>query len=622
MNILSKVFKLLKEQNNKIRTRLFITYFVILTIAISCISITSYYFSRKSIEQKVENASTDITSQIQKNLELNFEQIRNTLLIPYYNTEFLKGINRYDQMSDVEKSEFEQKYVRDFFSRSFYVPARKDLLNVYIFLKNGDLLYSSANVNSNMAEDTYKNSWYNMTLKKDGIVYFSGAYKDLLGGRDRMIFSASIMIKNMPDYSKYSTIKAEFSFDVIADICKDTSLGKGSRIVLVDDDGKVVFSTGSESVAGEFNRDILKKMNISKGTFWENADNIRYMITFNESRISGWKIISMIPENEIFDASVKIRNVTVLIVIIAFLITANISFIFASGITRPILKLYKSVEEVKQGNLNVRVDVEGNDEIGKIAANFNSMIEEINSLIKSKYIYRIKLRESELELLYSQINPHFLYNTLDSIRAMADFYGVDNIAVMVNSLADMFRYSIKDRHGFVTVEEEINHIDDYLTIQKMRFGDKIQYEINIEEPLMKEKMLKLVLQPIVENAIFHGLERKKGSGFIKIEGSGDEESMTFIITDNGIGMEEETLLKLRKILKESTEISSMESTGRSIGLINVHTRLVIYYGGSYGITIGSRLNEGTAVTIKIPRDKLSGMKTGIEEANDVQDIGS
>lgn len=212
----------------------------------------------------------------------------------------------------------------------------------------------------------------------------------------------------------------------------------------------------------------------------------------------------------------QIKTTTLVTALIAFVVTLCISLLFGRSITNPILDLYKSVNRVKRGDFSVRVHVTRSDEIGRIATNFNDMQDELQTLIESKYIYQIKLQQVELAMLYSQINPHFLYNTLDSIKAMADYYKVEDIGDMAQSLADMFRYNTKSKDEVVTLRDELEQIEAYMNIQRTRFEDKLAYELDIEEELYTFAILKMTLQPLVENAVFYGVEQKLGKSTIRI----------------------------------------------------------------------------------------------------------
>jgi two-component system, sensor histidine kinase YesM len=595
-----KLCQSITRQANKIKIRLFVTYFVIIILLITGLGSFSYYYSSRSVEIKVQNAHTEIIDQINKNLESNFQQIRSIMLVPYYNTDFITGLYQYEQMTDHEKVGFQQK-MQDYFLKAFYLTQRKDFRCFYLFSKAGKLLFTSSSENSVKIEDTYKNGqWVKKTVKKKGSIYFGGTYKEIVHGKKETLFSSSIMIKDFTNDQNFSIVRADFDFSIISDICQSQILGNKPVIVLVDEYGNIAYSTGKYKPATLFRSDIIKKMDDDSGSFWTKIAGKRYMINYKKSHTSNWNIISMISADNIFDASVKIKRITIIISIFAFLLTAFISFGFASKITSPIMKLSQTMDKVRNGNLDIRIKSDRKDELGNIYAIFNTLLDEINSLIKTKYLYQLKQRESELNLLHAQINPHFLYNTLDTIRAMADYHKMDDVAQMVNLLADMFRYSVRNINELVTVKQEFNYIRDYLTILRIRFNNRIVFQINVDENIMNYKIPRLILQPIIENAVLHGLQEKKEKGYLKIQAILNNSTLEFCITDNGIGIDQMTLDKLALDLNKSCLEDLKNMNHRSIGLANIQNRLTILYGPNEYIRIKSEKNHGTEVTLTVP----------------------
>lgn len=241
------------------------------------------------------------------------------------------------------------------------------------------------------------------------------------------------------------------------------------------------------------------------------------------------------------------------------------------------------------------------DEIGRIAMNFNAMQDELQEQIETKYVYQIKLQQMELAMLYSQINPHFLYNTLDSIKAMADYYAVEEIGQMAQSLADMFRYNTKNTDEIVTLQEELVQIDAYLIIQSIRFDGKIEYRLEIEEDLYNYPMLKMTLQPLVENAVFHGIERKRGKGTIHLRAWKEEDWVYIQVNDDGVGISEKRLDQILASLRQPLyqEEYKLSAASGGIGVQNVYARYTIRYGEQFQFSIESRKGVGTAVTLKL-----------------------
>ena len=270
----------------------------------------------------------------------------------------------------------------------------------------------------------------------------------------------------------------------------------------------------------------------------------------------------------------------------------------SSTITKPIKVLKDSMKEVEKGNFkNASIALHSNNEIGSLSNSFNVMTQEIQNLMEQNIHEQKQKRKSELKALQSQINPHFLYNTLDSIIWMAEGGRTNEVVLMTSSLAKLMRQSFINQEETVSIDKEIEYVRSYLTIQKMRYKDKLEFEIDIDPFIRQDEIVKLVLQPIVENAIYHGIKYKEEIGLIRIEGFEQDGKIIITIKDNGAGMDAQTL---QHILEENKE--NYNSNG--VGVYNVHMRLQLYYGPEYGIRYESILGVGTIATITIPRKQV------------------
>jgi two-component system sensor histidine kinase YesM len=241
------------------------------------------------------------------------------------------------------------------------------------------------------------------------------------------------------------------------------------------------------------------------------------------------------------------------------------------------------------------------DEIGVLYNEYNRMIEELNTFIKNEYQNKLITLDSQMKSLEAQINSHFLYNTLESINSIAEIEEVESISTMSLALGNMFRYSIKTQSELVTIQDELNHVNDYIAIQKIRFDNKFSLITDIPEGMNELKVLKLIMQPIIENALYHGLNYCNFGSLIKIHGYINDSNIFIEICDDGKGMTEEQVLVLENSFKETAQFTELGHRNKqSIGLKNIHTRIALYYGQGYGLSVHSAMNEGTIITIKLP----------------------
>ncbi len=281
-----------------------------------------------------------------------------------------------------------------------------------------------------------------------------------------------------------------------------------------------------------------------------------------------------------------------LLAVLAFVLL--ITLYMSAKISQPIKRLEKSMQLVERGNFDIHIPIRRDDEVGRLSRRFNLMVNRIRELMNQNIYEQEAKRKSELEVLQSQIHPHFLYNTLNSVVRMAGTGKNEDVITMITSLSRFFRISLSRGERFIPVADELEHIRHYLIIQKMRYKNKFEFEIDAEEAALPYRTLKLVLQPLVENAIYHGIEPSVDQGLIRIRAGIEEGKLMLRVEDNGIGIPP---AKLKTLLTE-TSLGNDEGTG--IGLRNVHERIRLNYGEEYGLHIESEREEGTTVTVRLP----------------------
>ncbi len=297
---------------------------------------------------------------------------------------------------------------------------------------------------------------------------------------------------------------------------------------------------------------------------------------------------------------VRAISVTTVLLVIILIGALTISRKIMEGITKPIRHLCRTAERAGRGDFGARAHEENIDEIDVLNSSFNRMIEEIGKLVEDIRVEQLNLRAAELRLLQEQINPHFLYNTLDNIIWLAESNETEQVVNMVSALSDFFRTTLSKGKDYISVKDEEMHINSYLQIQQFRYRDILDYEINIDEKLYEYEILKLTLQPLVENALYHGIKGKRGFGHISVTGYMKDGLLEFQVKDNGIGMNAERLDAVRKIM--SGEMEDTRERG-GFGLFNVNERIRLNYGREYGLRIESTYQEGTCIWVTVPAVK-------------------
>lgn len=277
------------------------------------------------------------------------------------------------------------------------------------------------------------------------------------------------------------------------------------------------------------------------------------------------------------------------------LLVSILSYYIPRSITMPITRISRVTDQVAKGNLSVRAAAESGAEARMLSDSLNAMIDKINELLDQVTTEQIRLRKAEFELLQAQINPHFLYNTLDTIVWLAEAGDQKRVVSMVDNLSDFFRTSLNQGKDIISIREELAHVRSYLEIQQVRYQDILRYEITVPEDLYEYKIPKITIQPLVENALYHGIKNKRGQGTITVTGERSENGFVLYVRDNGIGMTQERLNEVR------AGIQKLSYTGKEIyGLYNVNERIRLNFGETYGISIESTYGEGTCVSIGLP----------------------
>ncbi len=346
----------------------------------------------------------------------------------------------------------------------------------------------------------------------------------------------------------------------------------------------------------ELNKIVKKSKEINSGRIsLKNIYNKDATLFFSSIPYTeDWILCTIIENNYIHAQTNNIINLVIILGIILLFFSILLAIIISGTLVKPIYKLKNHMVEVSNGNLDSYYETKNNDEISILGKVFNQMLMDIKKLINQVYKVQTQKRNAELRILQSQINPHFLYNTLDTIQWKALEYKAFDVADMINSLSIFFRISLSDGKEFITISDEIEHVRNYLEIQKTRYKDKISYSINLKESISQNLVPKMIIQPLVENSIYHGLKLKKQKGIININVLSENDYIIIEVIDNGIGMNHKMLATTKDNLYNSIE-------SEHYGLYNINERLKLTFKDKYNIDIDSEFGKGTKVLLKIPK---------------------
>jgi two-component system sensor histidine kinase YesM len=555
---------------------------------------------------KLENDNIMVSNQIISNLTSNlndyFDELISITNVAVYSSDLqdLISSGSYIKQSDPNEPDLVKANLlgSEIFGQSF--DARKNITSIIVFNGNGILLYKSLyGLRSNLSD--YKTQpWYQKAVQAKGDSVISGIDNhSYITGDSQNVFSVSRDIKSYSNQAS-GVILVDANLNTITNICNSVKLDKNGQIFITDEKGKLLYQPNSD-LPYNFKTDAADFKNVTsrfsqprKGNFNVTIKDEKYQVVYNRIKSCDWVVFTVTPYTSLISDVKSIRNMIVVFGIISLLLIIAVTYLLLTGIIKPLFELKKQMDSADKGNLDFRAEIKTHDEIGMLALSFNHMLDRIESLMNQVVMEQRKIRKSELKALQAQINPHFLYNTLDTIVWMAEMKS-NNIVPTTEALAKFFRISLSKGQDMIDIADELEHVRNYLVIQSMRYINKFDYEIVASEKTIKYKTLKIILQPIVENALYHGIKNKPGKGLIKIEVIDKIDNLLVIVSDDGIGMEPE---KCRQILEDSYKHTGSDGSG--VGIRNVNERIKLYFGREYGVTIESEIGKGTNVYVNLP----------------------
>ena len=473
--------------------------------------------------------------------------------------------------------------------------------NIALFSEDGMLVEAvpAARLKPNL--DVTGEPWFRDALEKTENQHFSLPHVQYIFDNNenqyRWVISLSRAVELTSGTSTAQGILlVDISYSSLEQLFDGVTAGKGGYVYLISSDGELLYHPKMQLIdSGRMQENNVAAAAYKDGNHMEEFDGSSRFVTIKSIGYTGWKVVGVTPENVVTLNTIKTRLFIVFIIALILFILALINSYISSRITNPIKELEKSVGILEEGNLDVPVYAGGSYEIQHLGKSIGDMAAQIRLLMKDIVTEHEAKRKQEFDTLQSQINPHFLYNTLDIIVWMIENEQKAEAVKAVTALARFFRISLSKGKSIITVRDELEHVRNYLMIQHMRFKNKFTYEIQAEDGVLELASLKLMLQPLVENAIYHGMEFMDGDGEILLKVWKEEGDLYFSVIDNGLGMTEE---QVGNLFTGASHVDSKRGSG--IGVKNVNERIKLYFGEKYGLSIESEPDEGTTVKIHLP----------------------
>jgi len=483
-----------------------------------------------------------------------------------------------------------------------YETNRDLLISIGVFSNSGKVIASEPLAQLKPSANVNREAWFaNATRKIENLHFSTPHVQNLFVDPDNkyrwvVSLSRSVELTNAGSIT-HGVLLVDMNFSGIEQICKNVDLGDSGYIYLIDGNGEIIYHPRQQLIYSNLiHENNYAAAKYDDGSHNETFEGQQRVITVKTAGYTGWKIIAVTPTADITSTYNQIKIFALFFIFFAVFLLIFVNMFLSSRIANPIMELEHSVKDVETGELSgVDISIAGSYEVQHLGKTIRSMVNQVRKLMDDIVAEQESKRKSELDALQSQINPHFLYNTLDSIVWMIENERYEGAVTMVTALARLFRISLSKGKNIITVEDELEHVRNYLTIQKMRYKNKFSYEIITEPAVLQCATIKLIVQPLVENAIYHGMEFMSGDGEIIIKAYCEGGDLFIDIEDNGLGMPQE---QAEALLTEET--TKKRSKGSGIGLKNVQERIQLYFGAEYGLSIYSEPDEGTTARIHLP----------------------
>ena len=564
----------------------------------------SYILSSRAIQHKINTYSLQVVNQVARNIAVEMLRLENDAIDVGFSATVQDILINYGSISDWQVANA-QETIRDMLVKKF----------TFLHDVSDVLLYTG----DNRIVNAYGDKGFKLRFRSDYQRNLLGEIKRRNGapvwaatGRQNEIHLVSRIwkyenglivgraIRSLYEGEYIGAVLIRINERFFSAIYQNVDIGQGAEVFVMDAKGVIVSSRTTDLPfmerykEGSLGGHLQENERQGHDVFSFYIDGAPHLIAFSRLENAGWYIVSTIPYSYLNLESGRIRNGIIFLGISCFLLAVILSVFFTRSISGPMSNLIHAMHEVKKGNLSIHITDTNRDEIAELTHSFNTMVKDIEKLMTDLKNKEIQKKDAEYKALQAQINPHFLSNVLNTAKLLANAQKAENLESLLTSLIQLLHVSMGKEGDLITVRKEIQYLQAYLNIEEFRYYDKFQVHFEIEEEILENKLPKFLFQPILENAIIHGIGPKKGRGVIEVKGFAYEGKMFFIIRDDGIGMRKETI---ESILEEDLVT---ENHFCGIGIKNVQERIKLSFGCEYGLCIDSHPNHFTTVEVTLP----------------------
>ncbi|ASA25902.1 sensor histidine kinase [Paenibacillus donghaensis] len=580
--------------NLPMERKLIVVFIFLISLPITYVS----YLSSRSMFNTVLVNATDSAGQMTANASGTIDRYiadlkRNTAL-PLYNTDVQFYLEQ--QITDWGKNTTMSMFL------SYLNHTKEEIAAVYLVDLYGSVFYDKdASINQLFPAERLA-KWRILSEAAGVAPVIQGRHTIRVNSNEqRDVFSILRTVSSVSTLKNIGILVFDVDINLFKGITETVNAVTQGNTLIVDHSGELMYASDSQD--NPLQRDDMEKLHLPQllaqvtqpeGHFELDLEGQSYLAVYTVSKQTGWTTLVTIPRSRILSPVERNRNMLIITTLIIIAFALFVATVISHALTKPLKSMVRLMKQVQHGNLEVWLKPRYNDEIGMLGSHFNRMIIRVKDLLQEVSLTEKRKQKADMRALQNQINPHFIYNTLESIRMLAESSDDPRVAKLTYLLGLQMRYSITRSDETVTIREELEHVRNYLDLLQIRFPGKFNLSIEVPDRFLPLPVIKLVFQPIVENAVFHGLERKEGPGTLAISAWNENGNAVFCVEDNGVGMDEDTLRSLNGSLKDG-------ATGEmfGIGLRNVNERVRLHYGSCFGLSVESKPGAGTRVTLRI-----------------------
>ena len=568
--------------------------------------VSFYYYSSVGEFKKQNLQLLDTNStQISRSLELYIEDMEKLSLSVFNDPLVQRVLSENGTNNEVEQANLNQQVTSHLLNLSVSWPS---VQGIYLYpIQNQEMTYFWSKRSPYVGYNIAQEPWYpyvEKNLKSSFLLWPTVTENTITNFLGEKVFSLIRPINQIPTGKRIGYMKMDMEVNVMKELVSYKEYGgtQDSSLFIVTDEGNVVYDNQNvwtgKVITGIQVNEIIKNRSI--GTLeWQGNS---YLYGVFRSETTNWTTLILKPMNSITQKLKAIRNTVMGIETGILILVILIAWLIATGITRPLRTMIVTMRHVERGDFSVRtIQSDSRNEIGQLGKVFNQMLNSMEDMISQVYLAELREKDARLIALQAQINPHFLFNTLNILKALGRKGATTDVVEVTESLAHLFRYSLYDWDRTVELGEELNLIQSYIKIQTYRFRDRFVYEQHVPEELHQARILRLMIQPLVENAVVHGLEQMRSGGIISITVQANGDNLEIFVSDNGAGMDPQIQNQLNLNLSDvNVDFESGQSEHMGIALLNIQKRLQLIYGQAYGLSFMDRPGGGTTILLVLP----------------------